>query len=168
MVYDATIGQVVLIAAGAVLLAAAAQDFLDYLIPNRLVLALVALYPIYVLAAGGGAVDWLGGILVGGAVLIAGLVLFAFRLIGGGDAKLLAATSLWAGPALILPFLLLTAVAGGILALMMIAAARLTIFFPQLLRIVPQQTAVLGQQNLAYGVAIAAGGLFVLARHMVA
>jgi prepilin peptidase CpaA len=166
MVYDATIGQVVLIAAGAVLLAAAAQDFLDYLIPNRLVLALVALYPIYVLAAGG-SVDWLGGLLVGGSVLLAGLVLFAFRLIGGGDAKLLAATSLWAGPALILPFLLLTAVAGGILALMMIAAARLTIFFPQLLRIVPQQTAVLGQQNLAYGVAIAAGGLFVLARHMV-
>lgn len=166
MVYDATIGQVVLIAAGAVLLAAAAQDFLDYLIPNRLVLALVALYPIYVLAAGG-AVDWLGGLLVGGSVLIAGLVLFAFRLIGGGDAKLLAATSLWAGPALILPFLLLTAVAGGILALMVIATARLTIFFPALLRIVPQQTAVLSQQKLAYGVAIAAGGLFVLSRHMV-
>jgi prepilin peptidase CpaA len=167
MVYDATIGQVVLIAAGAVLLAAAAQDFLDYLIPNRLVLALVALYPIYALAAAG-SVDWLGGLLVGGAVLAAGLVLFAFRLIGGGDAKLLAATALWAGPALILPFLLLTAVAGGILALMMIATQRLTIFFPGLLRIVPRQTAVLSQQKLAYGVAIAAGGLFVLSRHMVA
>ena len=104
MVYDATIGQVVLIAAGAVLLAAAAQDFLDYLIPNRLVLALVSLYPIYILAPGT-TVDWLGGLLVGLATLAAGLLLFGFRLIGGGDAKLLAATALWAGPSLLLPFL---------------------------------------------------------------
>lgn len=167
MVYDATIGQVVLIAAGAVLLMAAAQDFLDYLIPNRLVLTLVVLYPIYVLAAGG-SIDWLGGLLVGASVLGVGLVLFAFRLIGGGDAKLLAATALWAGPTLILPFLLLTALAGGALALTMIACARLMVLFPGLLRIVSRETAVLGRQKLAYGVAIAAGGLFVISRHLVA
>jgi prepilin peptidase CpaA len=167
MVYDATIGQVVLIAAGAVLLAAAAQDFLDYLIPNRLVLALVSLYPIYILASGN-TVDWLGGFLVGLATLAAGLLLFGFRLIGGGDAKLLAATALWAGPSLLLPFLLLTAFSGGVLAMMVIATGRLTVFFPVLLRIFPQQTIVLGQQKLAYGVAIAAGGLFVLSRHLVA
>jgi prepilin peptidase CpaA len=167
MVYDATIGQVVLIAAGAVLLSAAAQDFLDYLIPNRLVLALVALYPVYILASGT-SVDWLGGLLVGLATLAAGLLLFAFRLIGGGDAKLLAATALWAGPSLLLPFLLLTAFSGGVLAMMVIATGRLTVFFPVLLRIFPQQTAVLGQQKLAYGVAIAAGGLFVLSRRLVA
>jgi prepilin peptidase CpaA len=167
MVYDATIGQVVLIAAGAVLLAAAAQDFLDYVIPNRLVLALVALYPIYILASGNN-VDWLGGLLVGLAMLAAGLLLFGFRLVGGGDAKLLAATALWAGPSLLLPFLLLTAFSGGVLAMMVIATGRLTVFFPVLLRIFPQQTAVLGQQKLAYGVAIAAGGLFVLSRHLAA
>ena len=167
MVYDATIGQVVLIAAGAVLLAAAAQDFLDYLIPNRLVLALVALYPVYILASGN-SVDWLGGLLVGLATLAIALLLFGFRLIGGGDAKLLAATALWAGPSLLLPFLLLTAFSGGVLAMMVIATGRLAVFFPILIRIFPQQSAVLSQQKLAYGVAIAAGGLFVLSRRLVA
>jgi prepilin peptidase CpaA len=167
MVYGATIEQVVLLAAGAVLLAAAAQDFLDYLIPNRLVLSLAALYPVYVYASGS-AVDWPGGLLVALAVLGVGIVLFMFNYIGGGDAKLLAATALWAGPALIFPLLVLTAVAGGVLALTLLAHARLMTFFPVLLRIAPRETAVFGRQKLAYGVAIAAGGLFVISQLLVA
>jgi prepilin peptidase CpaA len=103
MFYDATISQIVLLAAGAVLLTAAGEDFLDFFISNRLVLALIGLYPIYVFTTGG-SVDWLGGILVALAVLAVGFFLFAFNWIGGGDVKLMAAVSLWAGPTLIASF----------------------------------------------------------------
>src|ERR1700754_2827323 len=119
MFYDATISQIVLLTAGAVLLTAAGEDFLDFVISNRLVLALTGLYPIYAFTAGDSA-DWVGGLLVGVAVLAVGLFLFTFNWIGGGDAKLLAAVSLWAGPSLILPFFLLTGFAGGVLALGML------------------------------------------------
>lgn len=166
MVYDATIGQVVLLAAGAVLVTAAAQDFLDYLIPNRLVLALVALYPIYALSTGGA--GWIGDVLVGVAVLIVGITLFAFRFIGGGDAKFLAATALWAGPSLIFPFLVLTALAGGALAVAMLSYGRLAAIVPVLPRVFPQSVSPLGRQQMAYGVAIAIGGLFVISQRFLA
>ena len=68
-------------------------------IPNGLILGLCILWPLHLataplptLAASGGAA------LCAAAVFVAGAVLFSRGLIGGGDVKLLAAASLWAGP----------------------------------------------------------------------
>lgn len=166
MFYDATISQIVLLAAGAVLLTAAGEDFLDFFISNRLVLALIGLYPIYVFTTGG-SVDWLGGVLVALAVLAVGIFLFAFNWIGGGDVKLMAAVSLGAGPTLIASFLMLTAVAGGVLALTMISYWRVSALVPILPRIFAISEAH-GRRKMAYGVAIAAGGLFVITQRFVA
>lgn len=52
------------------------------------------------------------------AVLGIGFLLFRRRLIGAGDVKLMAVLCLWAGAPLQLPFLAVTAVAGGFLVLM--------------------------------------------------
>jgi prepilin peptidase CpaA len=56
------------------------------------------------------------------AIFVAGAVLFRFRLVGGGDVKLLAVTGLWAGPAMVLPHLILTSfLAAGILVILLFA-----------------------------------------------
>jgi len=54
---------------------------------------------------------------VGAVALLAGMAMFAAGWIGGGDAKLFAAAGLWLGPEAFAPFVLITALAGGLLAL---------------------------------------------------
>jgi len=58
------------------------------------------------------------------AALFVGASLFALRLLGGGDAKLMAAVCLWLGTGGALAFVLMTAVAGGLfcLGLLMVRA----------------------------------------------
>ena len=56
-------------------------------------------------------------LLVGIGMFVTGFVLFALGLFGGGDAKLLAAAGLWLGWPDLMPFLVMTAFAGGALAL---------------------------------------------------
>lgn len=58
------------------------------------------------------------------AVLAAGTVLFMYGLFGGGDVKLLAAAALWAGPDLLPELLMVMALAGGALALLLLALRR--------------------------------------------
>ena len=56
--------------------------------------------------------------LAAGAILLAaGFALFSFNLFGAGDAKLMAAAGLWFGTMKILPFLVFTALVGGVLAI---------------------------------------------------
>jgi prepilin peptidase CpaA len=55
-------------------------------------------------------------LVVGLAMFAAGFVLFSLGLFGGGDAKLLAAAGLWLGWPNLMSFLVLTAFAGGALA----------------------------------------------------
>ncbi len=101
------------------LLWAAVSDARSYIIPNRLVLILLAafvlaaplLLPLPAI---------LRHILAGFGVLAAGLALFQFRLLGGGDVKLFAAASLWVGLDLLLPQLLLVFVTGGALSILLL------------------------------------------------
>jgi prepilin peptidase CpaA len=84
---------------------------------------------------------------------------FAAGVLGGGDVKLLAAAGLFAGPDHLLDFLTVTALAGGVLGLAVLAGARLG----------PAELAPAGtararlRAGLPYGPAIAAGGLWVAA-----
>ena len=107
----------------AILADAIRSDVADLRIPNRLCVALVILYPAHVVSSGL-PVDWLGALLVCLLVFAAGLAAFAARWMGGGDVKLLAAIALWVGPAAVLPFLAVTALVGGGMALVMVSRVR--------------------------------------------
>jgi prepilin peptidase CpaA len=97
------------------------------------------------------------------AVLVAGMGAWSAGWFGAGDAKLLAALSLWAAPAYLLPLLLTIAVSGGALAVAMLLARRLRAVMPAALG-----TAWVGTGrdpasiSLPYGLAIAAGGLWLV------
>lgn len=93
------------------------------------------------------------------AALLAGMALFATRVIGGGDAKLMAASCLWLGLSGSGVFLLWTGVAGGVFCLALIAArAQLQSHTAG----APAWVANLMEPrgDIPYGVAIAIGALF--------
>jgi prepilin peptidase CpaA len=125
MLANPFVNQAALLIFAGLLVAAAVEDVRRLIIPNRYCLAIALLYPLYVFASPG-SVDWIGGLAAGAALLAVGFVLFALRVTGGGDAKLLAATALWAGPALLPEFIFVTALAGGAVALAVIIYRRLT------------------------------------------
>lgn len=107
--------------------AAAAKDLTSFTIPNWISLALLAGWiPAAgaALAAGVPMGDLLTCLGVGAAALLAGMAMFAFRWIGGGDAKLMAASALWLGAPGLAPFLMWTTLAGGALTFVLITARR--------------------------------------------
>ncbi len=105
-------------AAGLVLAAsllAAISDIRVRRIPNALVLALfISGLAVNAMAGWQHALLDLG---VVAAVLVAGTFLFSFRLIGGGDVKLLAAAAGTLGFPAAVPFILYTLLCGGVLAI---------------------------------------------------
>lgn len=102
---------------------AGAGDALSMRIPNWLT-ALIALtfFPMALLTGMAWADIGLH-VATGFAMFAVGFVVFALGLFGGGDAKLLAAAGLWFGWPDLMPFLVLTAFAGGALALSILAWA---------------------------------------------
>ena len=104
----------------AVMLVAAFEDFRRLTIPNLLPVVLCATWPFYFVAASPSLYDALGAIGCALAVFLVGAVLFARGWFGGGDVKLLAAATLWAGAAGTPPLLMLTAIVGGALALFLL------------------------------------------------
>ncbi|SMH37760.1 prepilin peptidase [Maritimibacter sp. HL-12] len=106
---------------------AGASDAIWMRIPNALILFLLLGYLISVaqtpqeLAGPAGS----AALAVGLSILAGGLFLFARGWMGGGDVKLLAVNGLWLGPAATPAMLLLTALAGGLLTLVMLACRTL-------------------------------------------
>ena len=143
-----------------ILAAAALSDVRNLTIPNRYCLAITLLYPAYLLSAGQ-PIDWLGALVVAGSMLAAGFVLFAVRALGGGDAKLLAAVSLWAGPGLLPEFAILTALSGGGIALFLWLRHRLSRSPSLALLAATGASPDFAKQPMPYGVAISAGGIYV-------
>ena len=96
---------------------------------------------------------------VGFTALVAGIALFAFRVLGGGDAKIMAASIVWLGVSGLVPFLLVTAVAGGALSLFLLVARKWAPLLPVNL---PEWAQRLMQPkgDIPYGVAIAVGAVF--------
>lgn len=144
----------------ALLITAALTDIAYYKIPNVIVLAILALYPVYVLVSPA-PVDWKWGLGVAAICLAIGFVLFATKIFGAGDVKLATAMLLWAGPALAPWALLICAMIGLVLAVVMLSPLRFVI--AGALTSIGQRG--LGDsllaKNMPYGVAISAGGLFV-------
>jgi prepilin peptidase CpaA len=135
---------------------AAVFDVAELRIPNRITAAIAALYPAHVVATGNLA-DVSAAIGVAAVVFICGALLFRTGTMGGGDVKLITVIALWAGPYGTLPFLLVTALAGGIMALLMTTSARFAL--AQTFEMFGADVArerVLGI-HVPYGVAIALG-----------
>jgi prepilin peptidase CpaA len=170
----------------ALLALAALLDVRERRIPNWLTGALAALYPFYVLASPM-PVAWLGALAVAATVFVFGFVLFARQLIGGGDVKLLAAMSLWTGLEHLVLFALVTSLAGGALALGSLWYQRWRGVIDAHMAALGWNLAAVGTRHpgsaaagptddgtstamepapltLPYGVAIAAGGLAVVAQ----
>ncbi|WP_372706359.1 prepilin peptidase [Brevundimonas sp.] len=90
--------------------------------------------------------------------LLVGMGLFALRFLGGGDAKLMAATCLWLGLSGVSVFLLATAAIGGLFCLALIFARA---HAQPYLAVAPVWVGRLMEPkgDIPYGVAIAAGAL---------
>ncbi len=141
------------------LLAAAFKDLVSYTIPNWVSVALALAFVPAALIAGASIASIGASLGIGLALLLIGLALFAVGWLGGGDVKLLAAASPWIGLAALPRFLVFTGLAGGVLALVLLAARS-----PWLRRLVaagpPWARRLLTPGAEApYGVAIAAGAL---------
>lgn len=109
----------------ALLLAAAIWDITSYTIPNAISLALLVTFAALVIAAGMN-LEMLGWHLLAGlAGLVVGFLLFAFNLVGGGDAKLFASTALILGFGDLAQYALLAALLGGGLTLVILALRNL-------------------------------------------
>ena len=134
------------------LVTAAGTDFISRRIGNRLNGAIALGAPLFWwasdLALWPGVAMQIGVALVCLAIL-AGL--FALRMMGGGDVKLLTALALWIEPAAFLELIILMAIFGGVLTLAMGAW-----------HVARRQR---DRLTIPYGVAIAAAGLWILTTH---
>lgn len=152
----------------------AASDVRSHRIPNWLSYTGLGLALVVRAAVGGwrGLEQGLGGMLLNGGIFFA---FFLIRGMGGGDVKLMAAVSAWVGLEQAMPFLIATALAGGVLAVFYMAfykqiantfrnlavLLRLNLFF----KIKPQpELSLQGSKTLRlpYGLAIATGAIYLL------
>ena len=157
LAFDGALRSLLIAAYAGLLVCAAVYDLRRFIIPDSITVALLGLWPFWVVLNG---TVSLGPIVLGAVVLFGvGLALFALGVMGGGDVKLMSVLALWAGPAGLPAFLFYTSVAGGLLSLYWIMPLR------RLVAPVIGWTA--GQHNnkrIPYGVAIAVGGLAVAQR----
>lgn len=141
-------------------LAAGLSDVLTYRIPNPITAAIAVLVVPAALFFAMPLDVALWHLVAAVCVLVAGFALFAFGVIGGGDAKLIAASTLWIGPAALLPFVVNTALCGGALAVIYFAWSAIQFHFDATHH--DCDTSVIKRiaaykRNLPYGAAIAIG-----------
>lgn len=150
---------VLLMAVAAVITVAAVYDAATLTIPNWISGVLVVLFPVVAICSGSEFTSVGLHLAIGFAALLAGMVLFAFNFIGGGDAKFFAAVSLFVGLPQLADYLLMVTLTGAAIALIIIGARQVALFgvsmdwFLKFTR---------GGSVIPYGIAIAAGALVVL------
>ncbi len=96
-------------------------------------------------------------VLVGAIAFAVSVGLFFLGVYGGGDAKLIPAILLWVGPAGVAPFLVMTAIAGGVLTVLVVMMRGL---LPKGVTPGFGVATFEDRKGVPYGVAIAAGGFF--------
>ena len=149
--FNSAFTEILLAILAILLVVAAIIDVRTFTISNGLNAVVALLAPLYWLSVG---LDpWPGmAIQVGVAAGVFALFALAFvvGMMGGGDVKLAAALALWFPPGATLKFLVLMSVAGGVLTVLVLIAHRLR----------KRE----GRPEIPYGVAIAFGGLAILAQ----
>jgi prepilin peptidase CpaA len=139
---------------------AAASDLFTMTISNRISLLLIAGFALLALFSGMSLHAVSMHVAAGLVVLTVAFACFALRWIGGGDAKLVAATSLWLGFDHLLVYLVYATVIGGTMALLLMS-----------FRSWPLPAALISQQwverlhdrksGVPYGIALAIAALLV-------
>ena len=135
----------------ALLVVAAVIDVRTFTISNRLNLTVALLAPVYWLSVE--LSIWPGvaiQLAAGAAVFVVLAAAFYAGMMGGGDVKLAAALALWFPPGATIKFLVFMSLAGGLLTLLLLVWHR------------ARQRE--GRPQIPYGVAIALGGLAILAQ----
>lgn len=137
---------------------AAFTDFLEMTIPNRIPVVLLGAFAIAAPLAGLGVIDIGFHLLAGLAVFAVCFALFAFNVMGGGDAKLLTAAAVWFGFNLsLVSFLTHVAYIGGALTLLiLLLRARSNTMMAIGL---PLPGSILHAKKIPYGIAIGIAGL---------
>ena len=156
-----------LVAFISLMLAAAVSDIRFYRIPNWLSASVSTLFlaAALIFTMPFALIGW--HLLAGTTVLLVGFCLFAANIIGGGDAKLLAAAALWAGWTELPSLLFYTALAGGALAIVMVLWEMLRSHAELTAGASPSallKRAISLRPDLPYGVAIAFGACAFLPR----
>jgi prepilin peptidase CpaA len=145
------------------LITAGTSDVLSLRIPNWLTALTALLFFPMAFATAMPLHEFELHVAVGVVLFLIGFLFFQLGLFGGGDAKLMAAAGLWFGSAQALPFLFITAMAGGVLALCVglwsIISMHWDIYSSDV------RLASLGKRimalkpNVPYGLAFAVGGI---------
>lgn len=137
---------------------AGAMDLLTMTIPNRVSYALLAAFLVAAPVAGL-TLEETGMHLAAFAIVLAATIgMFAFKLLGGGDAKLLSVAALWVGFDHLLPYLFMVSLLGGLLCGLVLAYR-----WRPALPAGPEWARRLHQHGsgVPYGLAIAGGALWI-------
>ena len=137
---------------------AASSDLLTMTISNRVSLILVGSFFALAFASGMSTADMLSHAGAGGLILLVAFICFSRGWIGGGDAKLAAATALWLGFDYLASYLIYASLFGGALTLLLIQ-----------FRMLPLPRILVGHEwaerlhckdtGVPYGIALAAAAL---------
>jgi len=144
----------------AIMAFAASSDLFTMTIANRVSLFLAGGFLLLAALTGMGAADMLWHVGAAATVLVVAFVFFSCGWIGGGDAKLAAATALWLGFAHLFDYLVYASILGGALTLLLLQ-----------FRAMPMPAPLAGRQwaerlhckggGVPYGIALAAAALVV-------
>ncbi len=143
------------------------SDLLARRIPNAASMSLVALWMTYAIFTDKMMLN-LFDVLMPLAVFGVGVLAWRLGLLGGGDVKLIGALGLWAGDELLAPFLVVTALLGGGLAVASMAVRRAGLLLPARLAVGLSWAGLPvlpgDQRGLPYGVAIGLAGAWLVNR----
>lgn len=144
------------------LVLAAIFDVWKYIIPNVLSVALIGLFFV-VAAASPFPVNWWSHLGAAAAFFAVGIALYAFKILGAGDIKLITSVALFAGFEHLPMLILGVALAGGALSLALIALRRvllsLLVHFKASDNTALPRILLVGEA-VPYGVGIAAGAIW--------
>ncbi|MBF0246684.1 MAG: prepilin peptidase [Alphaproteobacteria bacterium] len=132
-------------------------------IPNWISLTILAAFFPMAAVSGLPLADVPWHVAAGLVTLVAGFTLFAFGLLGGGDAKLMAACALWIGWRDLWLFVLAVLLVGGVLSLLVILLRKGLGLWPQWL-VAHASGLFTPNKAVPYGIAIAAGALLMAPR----
>jgi prepilin peptidase CpaA len=139
---------------------AASSDLFTMRISNKLVLLLTVAFFIVAIAINLPLQQFAMHVLCALIVLAVAFGLFALRLIGGGDAKLAAATTLWLGFGMTLPYLAYAGLFGGVLTILILVVRGIPLN-PALARMGWLARLHNKRAGIPYGIALAIAGITV-------
>lgn len=150
---------------GILVLVAAVFDITKFMIPNTIVIGIIALFAVMAVVLPMG-IDWLSHVGASLLVLLVGLVAYRFKVMGAGDIKLVTALSLWAGFELLPIMLITTALTGGALTIGLVIVRKGILGFPALAgkTTTTFPRVLIWAEPIPYGVAISAGAFQLLVK----